>query len=142
MVDRYTEWADWTGWADESAERRPRQGTGTDSADGNHNLAKVRVAGSNPVVRSISGLLNGHFLMAASHSQSHLTIPSQCETALSRYVCCPAMRCPVCDFGSCSRGQCDHGRWVTVSGRDRLLGDSDSCSCLTLCASGVGQPSW
>ena len=54
MVDRYTEWADWTGWADEPADRRPRQGTGTDSADGNHNLfAKVRVAGSNPVVRSI-----------------------------------------------------------------------------------------
>jgi hypothetical protein len=52
MVDRYTEWADWTGWADEPADRRPRQGTGTDSADVNHNLAKVRVAGSNPVVRS------------------------------------------------------------------------------------------
>gem|GEM_PF-3592465 len=75
MVDRYTEWADWTGWADEPADRRPRQGTGADSAEGNHNLAKVRVAGSNPVVRSISGLLSGHFLMAASHSQSHLTIP-------------------------------------------------------------------
>ena len=55
MVDRYTEWADWTGWADEPADRRPRQGTAADSADGNHNLffAKVRVAGSNPVVRSI-----------------------------------------------------------------------------------------
>jgi hypothetical protein len=53
MVDRYTEWADWAGWADEPADRRPRQGTGTDSADVNHNLAKVRVAGSNPVVRSI-----------------------------------------------------------------------------------------
>jgi hypothetical protein len=53
MVDRYTEWADWAGWADEPADRRPRQGTGTDSADGNHNLAKVRVAGSNPVVRSL-----------------------------------------------------------------------------------------
>ena len=53
MVDRYTEWADWTGWADESADRRPRQGTGTDSADGSLHVAKVRVAGSNPVVRSI-----------------------------------------------------------------------------------------
>jgi hypothetical protein len=53
MVDRYTESADWTGWADEWADRSPRQGTGADSADGNHNLAKVRVAGSNPVVRSI-----------------------------------------------------------------------------------------
>ena len=40
-------------WADEPADRRPRQGTGTDSADVNHNLAKVRVAGSNPVVRSL-----------------------------------------------------------------------------------------
>ena len=39
-----------------------------------HHLAKVRVAGSNPVVRSISGLLNGHFLMAASLSQSSLHI--------------------------------------------------------------------
>ena len=54
MVDRYTEWADWTGWADESADRRPRQGTGTDSAEGSLHLAKVRVAGSNPVVRSLS----------------------------------------------------------------------------------------
>jgi hypothetical protein len=53
MVDRYTEWADWTGWADEPAERRPRQGTGTDSAEGFLHFAKVRVAGSNPVVRSI-----------------------------------------------------------------------------------------
>ena len=53
MVDRYTEWADWTGWADEPTDKRPRQGTGTDQTDGNHNLAKVRVAGSNPVVRSI-----------------------------------------------------------------------------------------
>ena len=80
MVDRYTEWAEWTGWADEWADRRRRQGTGTDSADGNHNLAKVRVAGSNPVVRSISGLLSGHFLLPASHSQSHLTIPSRSDT--------------------------------------------------------------
>src|SRR3954452_19936460 len=77
MVDRYTEWADWAGWADEWADRRPA--VWTDWADGNHNLAKVRVAGSNPVVRSISGLLSGHFLMAASHSQSHLTIPSRCR---------------------------------------------------------------
>ena len=52
MVDRYTEWAEWTGWADEWADRSPCQGTGAVSADGNHNLAKVRVAGSNPVVRS------------------------------------------------------------------------------------------
>ena len=53
IVDRYTEWADWTGWADEQADRRPRQGTGTDSAENSlHVFAKVRVAGSNPVVRS------------------------------------------------------------------------------------------
>ena len=44
MVDRYTEWADWAGWADESADGRPCQGTGAGQADGNHNLAKVRVA--------------------------------------------------------------------------------------------------
>ena len=50
MVDRYTEWA---GWADESADGRPRQGTGTDSAEGSLHVAKVRVAGSNPVVRSL-----------------------------------------------------------------------------------------
>ena len=81
MVDRYTEWADWAGWADEPADRRPRQGTGTDSADVNHNLAKVRVAGSNPVVRSISGLLSGYFLGTASDSQSHLTIQSRCDFA-------------------------------------------------------------
>ena len=56
MVDRYTEWADWTGWADESADRRPRQGTGTDSAEGSLHVAKVRVAGSNPVVRVCSAV--------------------------------------------------------------------------------------
>ena len=53
MVERYTELADWTGWADEPADRRPRQGTGTDSTDGSLHVAKVRVAGPNPVVRSI-----------------------------------------------------------------------------------------
>ncbi len=53
MLDRCTEWADWAGWADEPAERSPRQGSGAVSADENHNLAKVRLAGSNPVVRSI-----------------------------------------------------------------------------------------
>ena len=53
MVDRYTEWADWTDQADEWADRRPRQGAGTDSAEGSLHVAKVRVAGSNPVVRSI-----------------------------------------------------------------------------------------
>jgi len=53
MVDRYKEWADWAGWADEPADRSPCQQSGAVSADGNHNLAKVRVAGSNPVVRSI-----------------------------------------------------------------------------------------
>ena len=66
MVDRYTEWADWTGWADEPADRRPRQWTGTDSADGNHNLAKVRVAGSNPVVRSITPQVRAPFRANAS----------------------------------------------------------------------------
>ncbi len=35
-------------WMDETA----RQGTGPDQMDGNHHLAKVRVAGSNPVFRS------------------------------------------------------------------------------------------
>ncbi len=30
-----------------------RQGSGTDGRDGKHHLAKVRVAGSNPVFRSI-----------------------------------------------------------------------------------------
>ena len=28
MVDRYTVWADWTGWADEWADRTPRQRSG------------------------------------------------------------------------------------------------------------------
>ncbi len=50
MVDRYTEWADWADQADEWAERGPRQRGRAVSADGNHNLAKVRVVGSNPVV--------------------------------------------------------------------------------------------
>ena len=76
MVDRYTEWADWTGWADEPAERSARQGTGTDSAEGSLHVAKVRVAGSNPVVRSISGLLSGYFWGPQTISQSHLAIPS------------------------------------------------------------------
>ena len=70
-------------------------GTGTDSADVNHNLAKVRVAGSNPVVRSvvrsISGLLSGHFLEAAGVSQSHLTIPSRCDIARG----CVQLRCAI-----------------------------------------------
>jgi hypothetical protein len=54
MVDRYTERADWAEWADESAGRGPRQGTATDSAESSLHVAKVRVAGSNPVVRSNS----------------------------------------------------------------------------------------
>lgn len=52
MVDRYTEWA---GWADESAERKPSSRGWTDSAEGSLHVffAKGRVAGSNPVVRSL-----------------------------------------------------------------------------------------
>jgi hypothetical protein len=53
MVDRYTEWADWTGWADEPADRSPCQRSGAVSAEQMHHLCQVRVAGSNPVVRSL-----------------------------------------------------------------------------------------
>ena len=35
MVDRYTEWADWTVWTDEAVDRRPRQRSGAVLADGN-----------------------------------------------------------------------------------------------------------
>ena len=52
MVDRYTEWADWTGWADERADKRPCQRAGRTRRTGTTTFAKVRVAGSNPVVRS------------------------------------------------------------------------------------------
>ena len=76
IVDRYTDWAD---WADQTAERSPCQRSGAASADGDHNLAKVRVAGSNPVVRSKYALVSRHFLGTASDSQSHLTIPSRCD---------------------------------------------------------------
>ena len=74
MVDRYTEWAGWTGWADESTDRRPRQGTGTDSAEGSLHLffAKVRVAGSNPVVRSIASLAVGR--LQATHPAHRIPI--------------------------------------------------------------------
>jgi hypothetical protein len=55
MVERYTEWADWTGWADEPGGHETTSGD-WDGLGGRERqpFAKVRVAGSNPVVRAIS----------------------------------------------------------------------------------------
>ena len=61
MVDRYTEWADWTGWADEPADRRPPQRTGTDSAEGSLHLFFCQGEGRGFESRrplSINGLVN------------------------------------------------------------------------------------
>jgi hypothetical protein len=52
LVARATNCTDWTDQTDEISDRRPGQRTRHYWPDGSRHLAKVRVAGSNPVVRS------------------------------------------------------------------------------------------
>ena len=82
-------------------------GDWTDQTDGNHNLAKVRVAGSNPVVRSIVTPGQGMFLKSV-----------ECEFRLIRATPIKPLRNSAECATSVHACQCDFGRWVTVLGRD------------------------
>jgi hypothetical protein len=53
MVERYTEWADWTDQMGRVGGQETTSGDWTDQTDEYLHVAKVTVAGSNPVVRSL-----------------------------------------------------------------------------------------